>query len=51
MLLISGLAVPYIITCSMAQSRRAGLASVGSIETANLVHVVAMAHEPVYFQE
>lgn len=40
-LLIPGPAVLYIVTRSMAQGRRAGLASVGGIETANLVHLVA----------
>ncbi len=42
-LLIPGPAVLYIVTRSMAQGRRAGLASVGGIETANLVHLVAAA--------
>jgi threonine/homoserine/homoserine lactone efflux protein len=42
-LLIPGPAVLYIFTRSMAQGRRAGLASVGGIETANLVHVAAAA--------
>src|SRR5215469_13921176 len=42
-LLIPGPAVLYIVTRSMAQGRRAGLASVGGIETANLVHIVAAA--------
>ena len=40
-LLIPGPAVLYIVTRSVAQGRRAGLASVGGIETANLVHLVA----------
>lgn len=42
-LLIPGPAVLYIVTRSIAQGRRAGLASVGGIETANLVHLVAAA--------
>jgi threonine/homoserine/homoserine lactone efflux protein len=42
-LLIPGPAVLYIVTRSMAQGRRAGLASVGGIETANLVHIAATA--------
>jgi len=42
-LLIPGPAVLYIVTRSMAQGRRAGLASVGGIETANLVHLVEAA--------
>ena len=42
-LLIPGPAVLYIVTRSMAQGRRAGLASVGGIETANLVHVATAA--------
>jgi threonine/homoserine/homoserine lactone efflux protein len=42
-LLIPGPAVLYIVTRSVAQGRRAGLASVGGIETANLVHVAAAA--------
>jgi threonine/homoserine/homoserine lactone efflux protein len=42
-LLVPGPAVLYIVTRSMAQGRRAGLASVGGIETANLVHLVAAA--------
>jgi threonine/homoserine/homoserine lactone efflux protein len=42
-LLIPGPAVLYIVTRSVAQGRRAGLASVGGIETANLVHLVAAA--------
>ena len=42
-LLIPGPAILYIVTRSMAQGRRAGLASVGGIETANLVHLVAAA--------
>lgn len=42
-LLIPGPAVLYIVTRSMVQGRRAGLASVGGIETANLVHLVAAA--------
>jgi threonine/homoserine/homoserine lactone efflux protein len=42
-LLIPGPAVLYIVTRSMAQGRRAGLASVGGIETANLVHIAAAA--------
>lgn len=40
-LLIPGPAVLYIVTRSVAQGRRAGLASVGGIETANLLHLVA----------
>jgi threonine/homoserine/homoserine lactone efflux protein len=40
-LLIPGPAVLYIVTRSLAQGRRAGLASVGGIETANLVHLLA----------
>ncbi len=42
-LLIPGPAVLYIVTRSMAQGRRAGLASVGGIESANIVHVAAAA--------
>src|SRR6266699_3538750 len=42
-LLIPGPAVLYIVTRSVAQGRRAGLASVGGIETANLVHLLAAA--------
>jgi threonine/homoserine/homoserine lactone efflux protein len=42
-LVIPGPAVLYIVTRSIAQGRRAGLASVGGIETANLVHLVAAA--------
>lgn len=42
-LLIPGPAVLYIVTRSVAQGRRAGLASVGGIETANLVHIAAAA--------
>jgi threonine/homoserine/homoserine lactone efflux protein len=42
-LLIPGPAVLSIVTRSMAQGRRAGLASVGGIETANIVHVAAAA--------
>jgi threonine/homoserine/homoserine lactone efflux protein len=42
-LVIPGPSVLYILTRSMAQGRRAGLASVGGIETANMVHLVAAA--------
>lgn len=42
-LLIPGPAVLYIVTRSVAQGRRAGLVSVGGIETANVVHLVAAA--------
>jgi threonine/homoserine/homoserine lactone efflux protein len=42
-LLIPGPAVLYIVARSMAQGRRAGLASVAGIETANLVHIAAAA--------
>ena len=42
-LVIPGPAVLYILTRSMSQGRRAGLASVGGIETANLVHLIAAA--------
>ena len=42
-LLIPGPAVLYIVTRSVAQGRRAGLASVGGIETANVVHIAAAA--------
>jgi threonine/homoserine/homoserine lactone efflux protein len=42
-LLIPGPAVLYIVTRSVAQGRRAGLASVGGIETANMVHLLAAA--------
>lgn len=42
-LVIPGPAVLYIVTRSVAQGRRAGLASVGGIETANLVHLIAAA--------
>jgi threonine/homoserine/homoserine lactone efflux protein len=43
LLVIPGPAVLYIVTRSAAQGRRAGLASVGGIETANLVHMAAAA--------
>lgn len=43
LLVIPGPAVLYIVTRSVAQGRRAGLASVGGIETANLVHMTAAA--------
>ncbi len=42
-LVVPGPAVLYIVTRSVAQGRRAGLASVGGIETANLVHICAAA--------
>src|SRR5258708_37665768 len=42
-LLIPGPDVLYIVTRSMAQGRRAGLAPLGSIETTNVVHRVAAA--------
>lgn len=42
-LAIPGPAVLYIVTRSVTQGRRAGLASVGGIETANLVHIAAAA--------
>jgi threonine/homoserine/homoserine lactone efflux protein len=43
LLVIPGPAVLYIVTRSAAQGRRAGLASVGGIEMANLVHMAAAA--------
>jgi threonine/homoserine/homoserine lactone efflux protein len=43
LLLIPGPSVLYIITCSIAQGKRAGLASVLGIELASLVHVIAAA--------
>jgi threonine/homoserine/homoserine lactone efflux protein len=41
LLLIPGPSVLYILTHSVAQGRRAGLASVGGIELASLTHAVA----------
>ncbi len=41
LLLIPGPAVLYIVTRSMAQGKRAGLASVGGIEAATLAHALA----------
>jgi threonine/homoserine/homoserine lactone efflux protein len=43
LLLIPGPAVLYVITGSVAQGRRAGLASVSGIELASLVHTAAAA--------
>jgi threonine/homoserine/homoserine lactone efflux protein len=43
LLAIPGPAVLYIVTRSVTQGRRAGLASVGGIEVANLVHIAAAA--------
>lgn len=42
-LAVPGPAVLYIVTRSVTQGRRAGLASVGGIEAANLVHIAAAA--------
>jgi threonine/homoserine/homoserine lactone efflux protein len=42
-LFLPGPNVLYILTCSASQGRRAGLASVGGIELANLTHVSAAA--------
>jgi threonine/homoserine/homoserine lactone efflux protein len=43
LLAMPGPAVLYIVTRSATQGRRAGLASVGGIEAANLVHIAAAA--------
>jgi len=43
LLAIPGPAVLYILTRSATQGRRAGLASVGGIEAANLAHIAAAA--------
>src|SRR5581483_12011255 len=43
LLLIPGPAVLYVVTRSVSQGRRAGLASVGGIELAGLTHTVAAA--------
>ncbi len=43
LLLIPGPAVLYIVTRSVAQGRRAGLASVGGIEAAGFTHAIAAA--------
>ena len=43
LLLIPGPSVLYIVTRSVAQGRRAGLASVGGIELAGLTHAAAAA--------
>ncbi|MEP7054444.1 MAG: LysE family translocator [Actinomycetota bacterium] len=43
LLLIPGPAVLYIVTRSVQQGRRAGLASVAGIHTATLVHIAAAA--------
>jgi threonine/homoserine/homoserine lactone efflux protein len=43
LLLVPGPAVLYIVTQSVAQGRRAGLASVGGIHLGTLVHVAAAA--------
>ncbi len=43
LLLIPGPAVLYIVSRSVTQGRRAGLASVGGIELASLAHAVAAA--------
>src|SRR5579864_2936768 len=42
-LLIPGPAVLYIVTRSVSQGRRAGIASVGGIELAGLTHALAAA--------
>lgn len=43
LLLIPGPSVLYIVTRSVAQGKRAGLASVGGVELASLVHTAAAA--------
>jgi threonine/homoserine/homoserine lactone efflux protein len=43
LLLIPGPSVVYIVTCSAAQGRRAGIASVLGIEMAGLLHAAAAA--------
>lgn len=43
LLLIPGPSVLYVLTRSAAQGKRAGLASVGGIETAALTHAIAAA--------